>query len=190
MRLTHLTQWIDGKSLGYSIFDQAAYTAGGVSTCAGAPTFCGFEWHAKNGSVPLGGFPTRALFYQPRFGAAYDLRGNGRTVLRGGWGRFYYHSGQFTNGLDASAGVATAGLSPTSWVGGTGCPTNNAGGHLFASYLSSLNAAASPASPAAVDSNDDRQPYTDSYSFTIRRQSPWRGYFKAAYLLNPTRTLA
>ena len=34
--------------------------------------------------------------------------GTGRTVVRGGWGRFYYHSGQFTNGLDASAGVAQA----------------------------------------------------------------------------------
>ena len=189
MRFTHFTPWIDGKNFGYSIFDQAAYTAGGGSTCAGAPTFCGFEWHAKNGSVPLGGFPTRALFYQPRFGAAYDLRGNGRTVLRGGWGRFYYHSGQFTNGLDASAGVATAGLSPTSWVGGTGCPTNNGGGHLFASYLSCLNVAASPASPAAVDSNDDRQPYTDSYSFTIGRQTPWRGYFEAAYVGNRSRDL-
>jgi len=189
MRFTHFTPWIDGKNFGYSIFDQAAYTAGGGSTCAGAPTFCGFEWHAKNGSVPLGGFPTRALFYQPRFGAAYDLRGNGRTVLRGGWGRFYYHSGQFTNGLDASAGVATAGLSPTSWVGGTGCPTNNGGAHLFASYLSCLNVAASPASPAAVDSNDDRQPYTDSYSFTIGRQTPWRGYFEAAYVGNRSRDL-
>jgi hypothetical protein len=189
MRFTHFTPWIDGKNFGYSIFNQAAYTAGGGSTCAGAPTFCGFEWHAKNSSVPLGGFPTRALFYQPRFGAAYDLRGNGKTVLRGGWGRFYYHSGQFTNGLDASAGVATAGLSPTSWVGGTGCPTNKGGSALFASYLSCLNVSASPASPAAVDSKDDRQPYTDSYSFTIGQQTPWRGYFEAAYVGNRSRDL-
>ena len=189
MRFTHFSPWIDGKDFGYSIFDPAAYTAGGGAACAASPTFCGFEWHAKNSSVPLGGFPTRALFYQPRFGAAYDLRGNGRTVLRGGWGRFYYHSGQFTNGLDASAGVATAGLSPTSWVGGTGCPTNNGGAHLFASYLSCLNVAASPASPAAVDSKDDRQPYTDSYSFTIGQQTPWRGYFEAAYVGNRSRDL-
>ena len=46
-------------------------------------------------TVPVGGFPTRALFFQPRLGAAYDLHGGGKTVLRGGWGRFYYHSGQF-----------------------------------------------------------------------------------------------
>ncbi len=66
--------------------------------------------------VPVGGFPTRTLFYQPRFGVAYDVSGTGSTVVRGGWGRFYYHSGQFTNGLDASAGVADANLSPSNWV--------------------------------------------------------------------------
>lgn len=191
MRFTHFTPWIDGKNFGYSIFDQAAYNAGGGAACAPSPTFCGFEWHAKVNSVPLGGFPTRALFYQPRFGAAYDLRGNGETVLRGGWGRFYYHSGQFTNGLDASAGVASAGLSPSNWVGGPGCPTNSGtqGNRLFASYIPCLNVAASPASPAAVDSRDDRQPYTDSWSFTIGQRTPWRGYFEAAYVGNRSRDL-
>ena len=191
MRFTHFSPWVDGKGFGYSIFDPAVYTSGGGAACTGAPTFCGFEWHAKDSSIPLGGFPTRAEFYQPRFGAAYDLRGNGKTVLRGGWGRFYYHSGQFTNGLDASAGVATANLSPTTWVGGTGCPTNPKNGSiLFASNLSCLNLAATPASPAAVDSRDDRQPYTDSYSFTIGQQTPWQGYFEAAYVGNRSRDLA
>ncbi len=30
---------------------------------------------------------------------------NGKTVLRGGWGMYYFHSGQFTAGLDVAAGV-------------------------------------------------------------------------------------
>jgi len=42
-----------------------------------APTFCGFQWHGRDASVPIGGFPARTLFWQPRFGVAYDLTGKG-----------------------------------------------------------------------------------------------------------------
>jgi hypothetical protein len=44
----------------------------------------------------MGGFPTRSVYWQPRFGLAYDVFGNGKTVIRGGWGMYYFHSGQFT----------------------------------------------------------------------------------------------
>ena len=99
VRFTHFQPWEDALGFGYSIFNPSAFSP----SCASA--YCGYEWHAKNPSVPVAGFATRTLFYQPRLGAAYDIRGNGETVLRGGWGRFFYHSGQFTAGLDASAGV-------------------------------------------------------------------------------------
>jgi hypothetical protein len=191
LRATHFTPWVDDENFGYSIFNPSLYSSANNGACASAPTFCGFEWHAKNSSVPLGGFPTRALFYQPRFGAAYDLFGSGDTVLRGGWGRFYYHSGQFTNGLDASAGVATASLSPSNWVGGAGCPTNPSGGSpLIAANLSCLNVAASPASPAAVVSTDNKQPYTDSWSFTISQRAPWQSRLELAYVGNRSRDIA
>ena len=190
LRFTHFTPWVDDEGFGYPIFNPSLYSSANNGACAQAPTFCGFEWHAKNSSVPIGGFPTRALFYQPRFGAAYDLLGNGNTVLRGGWGRFYYHQSQFTNGLDASAGVATASLSPSNWVGGPGCPTNPSNGSaLFAAYIQCLNVSATPASPAAVGSNDDKQQYADSWSFTISQHTPWQGRLEAAYVGNRSRDI-
>ena len=190
MRFTHFQPWIDREGFGYSIFNPSLYDPTNQGACASAPTFCGFVWHSKDHSIPIGGFPTRALFYQPRLGAAYDLFGNGNTVLRGGWGRFYYHSGQFTNGLDASAGVATANISPTNWVGGAGCPTNNGGARLLAANIGCLNVAATPASPAAVDRKDDHQPYTDSWSFTVSQRTPWQSRLELAYVGNRSRDLA
>jgi Carboxypeptidase regulatory-like domain len=184
IRFTHFQPWEDALGFGYSVFNVSQYAPG----CASAPTFCGFEWHAKDASVPVGGFPTRTLFYQPRVGAAYDVSGNGFTVVRGGWGRFYYHSGQFTNGLDASAGVATATLSPSNWVGGPGCPVNPAAGSaLFTAYLTCLNLSATPATPSAVVSTDDKQPYTDGWSVNVDQQTPWQGLLEIGYVGNRSR---
>ena len=72
LRLTHFQPWIDRLGDGFSIFDAADYNANCPAT-----EYCGFLWHKRDPSVPLGGFPTRALFYQPRLGVAYDLGGTG-----------------------------------------------------------------------------------------------------------------
>jgi hypothetical protein len=173
LRLTHFQPWADREGFGYSIFNPAQYNA----NCTPIE-YCGFEWHSKDPSVPIGGFSTRALFYQPRLGAAFDLSGTGRTVLRGGWGRYYFHSGQFTNGLDVSAGVETISIGP-----------NVNGVPLLARNLASINVGAQAGSPAAVLSTDSEQPYTDNWNVTISQRTPWSGLLEVAYVGNRSRDL-
>jgi hypothetical protein len=204
LRFTHFQPWIDQLPFGFSIFDVNDYNAGGGASCTGAPTFCGFLWHAKtNGkSVPLGGFPTRKLFYQPRLGAAYDLFGNGKTVLRGGWGRYYFHAGQFTNGLDASAGVqsitfdgkVSTGAATSQPILVNSLPADMAAAAPWSGAsandgLDTLNFGAVASGPSAVDSKDDKQPYTDSWNFTISQQLPWSSIMELSYIGNRSRDI-
>jgi hypothetical protein len=184
VRITKFTPWKDDLGFGFSIFDYSKFN----SNCTPLQ-YCGFLWHSRDNSVPLGGFPTPGLLWQPRFGMAYDLFGTGKTVLRGGWGRYFYHSAQFTTGLNVSAGMATINLGSSQGNGSVPCPSGQTGNCLIASELGSLGANPGALSIGGVDSKDNRDPSTDSYSFTITQRLPWSSLLEVAYVGNQSRNL-
>jgi len=173
VRITQFTPWKDNLGFGFSIFDYSKYN----SSCTPVQ-YCGWVWHQRDPSVPLGGFPTPSPFVQPRFGIAYSLGDN--TVLRGGWGRYYYHSSQFTTGLSVSAGVQSITLSNNQGPGGT---------PLMANQLDTLNFSAQALSTGGVNKDNNKDPYTDSYSFTISRRVPWSALLEVAYVGNQTKNI-
>ncbi len=166
LRASHLGAWYDREGIGFAVWNPALYVAGSSNTSG-----TGFDWHKKDGSVPLSGFPNRALYYAPRFGVAYDLFGTGKTVLRGGWGQFYYHNAQFTQGLDQPVGVET--------------PTV---GSLTFAQIQAVNPSAQAFGTGAVSRTDDHTPLTTSYSFTISQRLPFfSSLLEASYVGNQSK---
>ena len=97
----------------------------------------------------------------------------------------------------AADGAATTTIRASSPAGWT-CPpewsrvisaTMSTAYPLLARNLDTLNVADQASSPAAVDSKDDRQPYTDSYSFTVSQRLPWSSLLEVAYVGNQSKDL-
>ncbi|PYT26408.1 MAG: carboxypeptidase regulatory-like domain-containing protein [Acidobacteria bacterium] len=165
MRFSHLGAWYDRQGVGFAVFDPSLYVAGSSNTSG-----TGFDWNKKNSAVPLSGFPTRALFYAPRFGLAYDLLGTGKTVLRGGWGQYYYHNAQFTQGLDQPVNVE---LSVQNSLTFGQIETTNVGAQAFGT--------------GAVSLKDDHTPLTTSYSFSISQRLPFASLLEISYVGNQSK---
>jgi hypothetical protein len=110
IRLSHLPPWSDAHGVGAAVWDPTKYNPIAPGTfdtnmTQSATTWPGISWHALNSSIPVAGWASRPLFYQPRAGIAYDMYGNGKSVFRGGFG--VYRSRDSANITGAAIQTAT-----------------------------------------------------------------------------------
>jgi Carboxypeptidase regulatory-like domain/TonB-dependent Receptor Plug Domain len=84
LRADHEGQWYD-KIGGTQVWDPASY----VNT-PNPPVDTGLLWHKIAPQIPNSGWKSQLFFYNPRLGAAFDVFGTGRTVVRAGFGTYRY----------------------------------------------------------------------------------------------------
>ena len=97
MRFAWIPPQYDAKNQ-VALFNPSAYTAanavtinpdsGNIIVADGGDPLNGMQY-TKNGEIPTGGWNSRGIMAEPRFGFAYDLLGSHKTILRGGVGMMH-----------------------------------------------------------------------------------------------------
>ncbi|SNS35758.1 Carboxypeptidase regulatory-like domain-containing protein [Granulicella rosea] len=171
LRIDHIARWYDvnGRNV---IFDPSLYNASGA-----VGNTSGLTNHMTNPNVTLSGSPSLGFQIAPSAGFAYDLRGDGKTVVRGGVGTNFYSD----PGQNAFSAVQA--------------PPNETFTSLYAdttlSQASSLPASSQyPTVYGIASQHDTRTPVTYSYNLAVAQELPERIHFQAAYTGNSSHNLA
>ncbi len=173
LRFQHLGPWSDTDGTGFAVFDQSKYS----NNPADVNKLTGILWNKIDSSVPLSGAKSRALFYNPRFGFAWDIFGTAKTVVRGGFGVYHFHDEQ--NVVGGALGITKGAYSYTS----PGAVTLSDIANISASFVA-------PGGVNVLNRNDDQQPMTRSYSFTITQRMPFQSSFEISYVGNDAKHLS
>jgi hypothetical protein len=166
VRLEHNGQWFADNGAGLAVWADSAY----VNDPASASGTSGVLWHSAVPSVPLSGWRSKLMDVSPRVGVAYDIFGNGKTVVRGGFGVYRWQ---------VSIGDATG-----SYLDAEGIGNVTKSGFSGMSNLSDINAVAGSLAGSDINvlkSGDAMTPYTNNWNVIVSQATPWKSTLELQY---------
>jgi len=180
LRADHMGQWYD--TLGDAqVWDPASY-----NNTKGAPANTGLLWHKLNSSIPTSGWNSALFFYDPRVGAAYDVFGTGKTVMRVGFGTYRYQvsSNDSSAAMNGPLGSFNYGT-PTGFYGyhvNGGTVFTNSSQTTTKQFAIPTGLNQNGSGPAVDKKGDNQVPYADTYSFGIAQALPSHTVMEASYV--------
>ncbi len=172
LRFAHFQPWTDKSKLGagFGVFDESLYS----NDPADRGKLTGLLYHGIDPSIPLSGRHVTGMYFQPRFGFAWDVFGDSKTIVRGGFGVFRYNE-------------------PTRYGGALGAPAGTrATNQTQPGYMKDIDDVSPKVARTGinvVDIHDKKHPVSYNWSFEIGRRIRRDMMFRVAYVGNAGRDL-